>query len=213
MFELDIQRVKPIPRAVSAADPEALTSIFLDDVNLAIWERELSEEIEGFADEFAETSSEQDYFLIVEGSKPVGNLLPNWATQLTGYNQWQEDLESVVEMYRCLFEPAAVGVRLHVLRSTMCPRFHVDRVPARLLVTYAGRGTEWLPEETLNRTLGSARLPDQTAGEGAVREIPKGAISILKGTAWEGNEDQAVAHRSPDPLSKPRLVLGLDWVA
>ena len=204
---------KQAPKAVSGSSPETLTSIFLDDVNLAIWERKLSDEIEEFANSFAEASNEQDYFLIVEGSKPVGNVLPNWATQLTGYQEWQEDLESIVEMYRCLFEPEAVGIRLHVLRSTMCPRFHVDRVPARLLVTYAGRGTEWLPEEALNRTLGTAKLPDQFADESAIRVIPKGAISILKGTAWEGNEDQAIAHRSPDPLSTPRLVLGLDWVA
>ena len=204
---------KQAPKAVSGSSPETLTSIFLDDVNLAIWERKLSDEIEEFANSFAEASNEQDYFLIVEGKKPVGNVLPNWATQLTGYQEWQEDLESIVEMYRCLFEPEAVGIRLHVLRSTMCPRFHVDRVPARLLVTYAGRGTEWLPEEALNRTLGTAKLPDQFADESAIRVIPKGAISILKGTAWEGNEDQAIAHRSPDPLSTPRLVLGLDWVA
>ena len=28
-----------------------------------------------------------------------------------------------------------------------CRRYHIDNVPQRLLVTYAGQGTEWLPNE------------------------------------------------------------------
>jgi hypothetical protein len=44
-------------------------------------------------------------------------------------------------MYQCLFEPEAIGLRIHVLADTMCPRFHVDRVPVRLLCTYRGPGT------------------------------------------------------------------------
>lgn len=135
------------------------------------------------------------------------------AQALDGYQAWSEDLESVVDMYRCLFEPDAIGIRLHILRSAMCPRFHVDRVPTRLLVTYSGRGTEWLPENYLSRELGTARLPDQSANDHQIEEIPLGAVAILKGTAWEGNENHAVAHRSPDPSGQPRLVLGLDWVA
>ena len=29
-----------------------------------------------------------------------------------------------------------------------CRRYHIDNVPRRLLVTYNGKGTEWLPEQT-----------------------------------------------------------------
>ena len=32
-----------------------------------------------------------------------------------------------------------------------CRRYHIDNVPQRLLVTYAGKGTEWLPEEAADR--------------------------------------------------------------
>ena len=31
---------------------------------------------------------------------------------------------------------------------TGCARYHVDDVPMRLLVTYAGQGTEWLPDSS-----------------------------------------------------------------
>ena len=32
-----------------------------------------------------------------------------------------------------------------------CKRYHIDNVPYRLLVTYAGKGTEWLPDEASDR--------------------------------------------------------------
>ena len=34
-----------------------------------------------------------------------------------------------------------------------CKRYHIDNVPKRLLVTYYGRGTEWLPYESSNYKL------------------------------------------------------------
>ncbi len=44
-----------------------------------------------------------------------------------------------------------VGLRLRVLDKAMCPRFHVDHVPVRLITTYAGVGSEWLAEGAMDR--------------------------------------------------------------
>jgi hypothetical protein len=106
-----------------------------------------------------------------------------------------------------------VGVRLHVLPDTMCPRFHTDRVPARLLVTYAGRGTEWLPENLVTRPGQSGPLPDQSVSEVDIEVLPAGGVSLLKGESWVGNEGRGLVHRSPAPGTSPRLVLGLDWLS
>ncbi len=120
-------------------------------------------------------------------------------------------------MYRCLFEPAAVGgIRVHVLADTMCPpRFHTDRVPARLLVTYSGRGTEWLAEPDVLRPLTPpGPLPEQPVAENRIQVMPTGSVAILKGEAWIGNEGRGLVHRSPAPGdTPPRLVLGLDWLS
>ena len=37
-----------------------------------------------------------------------------------------------------------VGIRLETLSAPMCPRFHVDHVPCRMLITLSGAGTEWI---------------------------------------------------------------------
>lgn len=125
--------------------------------------------------------------------------MPGWAHELPGSEAWLADVNTVIDMFRCLFAPSAVGVRLHVLTGTMCPRFHVDRVPARLLLTYAGKGTEWLTEDQVIREDQVTRLPEQTTKADDIQVIPTGAVAILKGELWEGNEGLGLVHRSPDP--------------
>lgn len=42
-------------------------------------------------------------------------------------------------------------VELITLRKPMCPRFHQDQVPCRLLITLAGPATEWIPSAQVDR--------------------------------------------------------------
>jgi hypothetical protein len=55
-----------------------------------------------------------------------------------------------------LFDLENVGVRLNVLAKTLCPRFHADKVPCRLITTYAGKGTEWL-DKAIDRVMLAGR--------------------------------------------------------
>lgn len=80
----------------------------------------------------------------------------------------------------------------------MCPRFHVDHVPARLICTYAGPGSEWLT------------APDAVQ----VEQLSTGYVAVLKGERWLGNEGHGLVHRSPAvPAGQRRLMLTLDWMA
>nr|WP_276526261.1 DUF1826 domain-containing protein [Halomonas meridiana] len=157
-----------------------MTEIFREEVNLVVWERRLVSGCIGFSNRFVQEAGVFERFIGIEAGENVEQILPAWALELPGVQPWLADVSEIVEMFRCLFEPAAVGLRLHVLPSTMCPRFHTDRVPARLLVTYAGRGTEWLPESLVNRPDQPGPLPDQTVSEVDIQVLPTGAVSLLK---------------------------------
>jgi hypothetical protein len=185
----------------------------MEDVNLAVWQRKTDVSYAGFVDNFAARSGSLQRFVSIEADEVADDILPAWARELAGADAWLNDINTVIDMFRCLFEPGAVGVRLHVLTGTMCPRFHVDRVPARLLVTYSGKGTEWLTEDQVIRGAEGTRLPDQTARAEDIQVVPAGAVAILKGELWEGNEGFGLVHRSPDPENIPRLVLALDWLS
>ena len=40
-----------------------------------------------------------------------------------------------------------VDIRVSHLRASMCPRFHGDMVPTRLITTLTEPGTEWIPQK------------------------------------------------------------------
>lgn len=131
-----------------------------------------------------------------------------------------EDIVNVVSMFSCLFELESIGFRLSALNKAMCPKFHVDRIPARLVTTFGGIGTEWLAHECVNRNmlgLGSKGLEDNESGiylhDTDIQHLDTGDVAILKGELWEGNEQAGLVHRSPAVKEgETRLLLTLGFV-
>ncbi len=208
--------LKPValekPIAVMGDQPECLAGIFRDEVNLAVWNRSIQPPVALFAAELSASAGQMQRFISLSEGDSAAMVLPKWALKIDGAEAWLADVDEVIDMYRCLFEPVAIGLRLHILKRAMCPRFHVDRVPVRLLCTYQGVGTEWLQEERVTRPNGPGPLPDQSVETNGVERLPTSAIGLFKGEAWEGNEGRGVVHRSPATDDNPRLVLALDWL-
>ena len=121
-------------------------------------------------------------------------------------DQIAEASELLGELMRC----ERVGIRLKTLSAPMCPRFHVDHVPCRMLITLSGSGTEWIPNSDVDwavlADLDTMAPPVQANRQ--IRQLTTGHWSILKGGAW--NECfGGVVHRSPHGVGE-RLLLSLD---
>lgn len=95
----------------------------------------------------------------------------------------------------------------------MCPRFHVDHVPVRLLTTYAGVGSQWLKEGAMDRRR-LAQPEAEPVDPQVIQQFCCGDVGLLKGEKWHGNEGLGLIHRSPEPApGERRLILTLDWLA
>ncbi|MEM7306255.1 MAG: DUF1826 domain-containing protein [Planctomycetota bacterium] len=132
--------------------------------------------------------------------------------------EWVSYLEEVTRVFAHLLDARVVGVRQVVSDGPHCPRFHVDRIPARGVLNVIGACTEWLDEADVDRSrLGHAGGSDD-ATSGLVREGSQlaraelGTLAVFKGTAWPGATERAVVHRSPQPNGGRRLLLTLDWL-
>jgi hypothetical protein len=120
----------------------------------------------------------------------------------------------------CLFDLKRTGLRLTVLSHAMCPRFHVDKIPCRLITTYQGIATEWLPHHLVNRTqLGTPTNRDSNniatlyQDQKDIQQLARGDIALLKGEGWEGNENAGLVHRSPALIpNEKRVLLTLDFL-
>lgn len=109
-----------------------------------------------------------------------------------------------------LVECEEIGVRLETLTTTKCPRFHVDHIPCRMLLTLHGVGTEWIPNPYVDwqvfDNLDTMEPPVESNRQ--INRLTTGHWSILKGGGW--NEHfRGVVHRSPSGVSE-RLLLALD---
>ena len=130
-----------------------------------------------------------------------------------------ENIAELVEMFCCLFEISHAGLRLTTLDRAMCPKFHVDRVPCRLVTTYQGIGTEWLHHQAVDHAklgLGSKGLPDSESGlyqyQNDIQQLNCGDVALLKGETWHKNDGAGLVHRSPAlPANENRLLLTLDF--
>ncbi|MEQ8661899.1 MAG: DUF1826 domain-containing protein [Gammaproteobacteria bacterium] len=121
-----------------------------------------------------------------------------------------DEIAAAVETLTDLLGCDAVGIRAQRLRGPMCPRFHVDRVPCRMLITFVGEPTEWIAHDEVDW----ARFADPGTGtvpvtsSGTIRHLAKTSWSLLKGAAWD-TRFCGVVHRSPD-VQQDRLLLSLD---
>lgn len=92
-------------------------------------------------------------------------------------------------------------LRLDVVTTNACRKFHVDRVAARLICTYLGPGTQY---------------GVSTDGEDPKRifTVATGAPILLRGALCRGAPRSGLLHRSPpiEAAGETRLVLVLDPV-
>lgn len=197
--------------------PEVLAKILEDDVNLAVWNRQLPVHIADFGslllslnEPLAEALS-----LDMQSDDAEPNLqgLASGFSDLEGSEGFIADVSWLVSAFACLLGAKRIGLRLRALDKAMCPRFHVDHVPVRLITTYAGIGSQWLKEGAMERQqLGK---PDaEPRDDSLIQQIASGDVALLKGEKWYGNEGFGLIHRSPHlaPCER-RLILTLDWLS
>jgi hypothetical protein len=195
-----------------------LAAIYDEAVTVAVWERTLSAGLAAWLQGVRAGQSLNLVGRVTPARHDPGVLLDPLAPRLDGpcFEAWREDVARLVTVFADLFEVEAVGVRLSTV-TAHCQRFHVDRITARMVTTYAGPGTEWVDDGAVVRAMlghavggdpNPAIVPDATA----IHRMRVGDVGVFKGDAWPGREGRGAVHRSPphragDP---PRLLLTIE---
>jgi len=205
-------------RAAQGEDRAILTDIYQQDTNIAIWQRKLSATLQAAVNDFLASNPAFRASMTVTPQSVFASLDELFAA--ANQSELKENIAELVDIFCYLFELERVGLRLTVLERAMCPKFHVDRVPCRLITTYQGVATEWLSHQVVDRTKlgsGSNGKPDSESGlfqnPNDIQRLHSGDVALLKGELWEGNEKAGLVHRSPAPSNgERRLLLTLDFI-
>jgi len=197
-----------------------MTDIYREDTNMVVWRRDLSACLQSSMGDFLQSNNQFKDMMTVTPKRAQSSIIESLGHAECAV-ELSENIAGLVDMFCCLFDLQQAGLRLTVLSAAMCPRFHVDRVPCRLITTYHGSGTEWLPHQYVDRKKlgeGSLGLADDQSGlfqcTENIQQLTSGDVALLKGESWEGNENAGVVHRSPSYIpGEARLLLTLDFVA
>ncbi|KAF7788801.1 hypothetical protein PRUB_a1869 [Pseudoalteromonas rubra] len=205
--------------AAISSEPNVLTDIYREDINLSVWQCTLTQALNSEVTNLLSNTSELQLSIAATPEQTIGELHAASAL-LVDKPALTEHLAMLVDMFCTLFELKRAGLRLTILNKAMCPKFHVDHIPCRLVSTLGGVASQWLPHDTVDRSklgAGSKGKKDHESGiytcESDIQQLNTGDVALLKGSGWLGNEEGALVHRSPAPgAGEARLLLTLDFI-
>lgn len=178
-----------------ADTPDILPAIGQAECNLAIWQRS------AFAD-FAPLvgGDPQDLrftceparvpFLLAEGLVQGG-----YGGDAALHRSLTEDAGRLAGLFCAAMDLALLELRLEVVRTDSCRKFHADYVTARLITTYHGEGTDWLDEADAER-VATGQAPER------INRLRPFDVGLFKGKLAT---DRPAIHRSP-PIAETGAV-------
>ena len=126
------------------------------------------------------------------------------------YNSWIKDMAKISKVFCDVLQETKINFCLETSRG--CKRYHIDNVPMRLLVTYYGKGTEWLyPKDCNYYAYKNGETNNKIIKKNAKKKfINSWDIAIFKGKKY-GINDNGILHRTPDDaLGKLSILMRLD---
>ena len=203
-------------------EAEVFSDIYRDDINIAIWQRKLSDQLVWAANEILKTHARLEIAEVVTATSAHAKLCKALG-ESDAIKVLSDDITLLVDMFCCVFDLKKAGLRLTALDRAMCPRFHFDRIPCRLVTTFHGVATEWVPHQLVDRSqlgAGNQGKSDEQSGLfqsiDDIRQLNQGDVALLKGEFWQDNEGAGLVHRSPvqgqGSVNERRLLLTLDFI-
>ena len=194
-----------VPSALSVAlsrSPDGLKAINDDGCAAAIWQRDPLPNFQAWIDH------------LPADQLPKARLIvrPEWARdalqRITGgcgtpdcaeCQMLADDCAALAAMFADIMDAPYIRLRLDVINTNACRKFHIDALTARLICTYRGTGTQY----------GNAEQGEQPTD---IHTVPTCSPIVLRGTDWPASPNPGLLHRSPpiEGSGETRLLFVVD---
>lgn len=199
------------------ASPDVLSSVEMPDVNLAVWRRWIASThfraLRAWAEKPGAAFDAKIYPKTFDSSALTSSMPDSLASWL------QKDIDSLLQLFSEFTGSERVRVQFHAVQSDQCRKYHIDNLRYRMITTYAGPGTEYVPETYVNRHALERSFGDHTSANRAIvrderfvfRACP-GDVLLMKGLG--ASPKMGAVHRSPpiEGTRARRVVLVLSTV-
>ena len=200
-------------------DLSKISQIHEDEINISIWRRILSNSTIKASEYILNKNPLLEFSEVLEPEN-VRKSLKSSIGSNEKMSPFFEDVSNLVSMFCELFNQKKAWLRLDGIDHPMCPRFHTDKLKCRLVTTYIGPATQWLPHQLVNRSKlghGNQGKPDDKSGLFVgikdIEQLDTGHVALLKGESWKGNQGAGLVHRSPhEEGNYKRLYMTIDFL-
>lgn len=130
----------------------------------------------------------------------VNHLCDMASTPLGAERSWLEaDIKGLAQTFAKLMSVKFLRMRLDVVTTNACRKFHIDAINARLICTYRGTGTQY-------------GYTDDGSEPQHIHTVATGDPILLRGTAAAIRPPEGLLHRSPpiEGTDETRLLLVLN---
>lgn len=188
-----------------ADDPASLSAFLQPGCAAAIWRRQTPPEIQNWLNKLDPDLLPRGRIVLHPNTvaDTVGHLCAFAKTPTGPERDWFEaDVAALAERFSDLMLARFLRLRLDVVTTNACRKFHVDAINARLVCTYRGTGTQY-------------GISTDGNDPRRVFTVQTGAPILLRGSLWPETPASGLLHRSPpiEGTGETRLVLVLDPVS
>ena len=181
---------------VTGTASTVLNAVIESHVGMAVWRRSMPEAVRTWADRVAAETAIKAGLLIpaedcedrIEKALRRARITPSPAEE-----QVRGDIAALTRLFADIGGLRSVDVRLETVKGDACWKFHVDQVAFRLICTYSGPGTQYVPPEC-----GRQAIAQQRDYTGPVAMLEAYDVAVFKGAQASGHD--GIVHRSPPIL-------------
>lgn len=187
-----------------ADDPASFDTFLKPGTAATIWRRQTPREVQSWLDHLdpAVLPSGRTVVPTSAVAQTVQQMFDTSGLPRGSERDWLEaDIVALSAIFADLMKAKSLRLRLDVVTTNACRKFHIDAISARLVCTYRGTGTQY-------GISGDGDEPKR------VLTVSTGAPILLRGTLWPEQPASGLLHRSPpiEGTGETRLVLVLDPV-
>lgn len=204
-----MQTSQQYANAVIGNDDKILQDIHIKSKNIAVYQRNID-----FLNKELNEISKQSIECRASGTaQEILSILKDFFnTNFPDCSFLFNDITELLRLFERTTKASSFRLLLTTVSTNMCRKFHSDINDLRLLCTYMGPGTLWLPDEHVDYKALQAGKDNQeiVKDEQQIQQASAGDVVLLKGALYP--DANPILHRSPsiEEHGEKRLLLRID---
>ena len=193
---------KELSKLVHTVNDDDYLSDFIDQFYFGlIWDRQIPVNIQDWLNKIDPKliPSFRHIFHKNEVSKSINKIFENSLSKDTQINWLIQDITRLSKLFSSLMNVDYIRLRMEVVSTNSCRKFHIDAVKSRLICTYRGLGTQY-------------GMSMDGIDPKHFKTTPTSSPILLKGTLWIEDNPKMILHRSPpiEGTGETRFVFVID---